>query len=529
MAEPPQGFVVPITGIQGQTLYDGNGNPALKLGVSPPTLQNAQLLDASGNILVDLTTTNAASTMATGPLDLVLDAKRDFGAAGSNQSTTGSITAGSTTLTVASTIDFRVGQGISVGGAGISGSNLVSKIVAISGTTITLQGAAGTTVTNAGVNHDDTAALQAWANVSGKHYLPSGTYNLSSSVTLGIGDYDCDTGAIIQSNGAPGDAILLASGNWGGRRVILPDIVGFTSGAALHVVGAAQAYIYVANISSCLSGILIESTTTQQTVNDTFEFWGIGAGVTYAIHFKAADSTHILQGHLIRGNFINGNKVGIYLDAPNGSTPAWQSNIIDVPSIDGDGAPGTYGIYCPNSALVNGISFRCAAFFGGFTSGYVIMSNANGVNFELYFASTPTASQMTVVGNNNTIVNTNERVETPLNAQAITAATASGSQSTFNGGALLVYNRTRILLPVPALTAGQTADFYIYHAFTTGYTNNVRVTPRYSAPFVVVAVEDESVVAGVDGLTSANQVHIRILATGSVAAGNYEVDVEVYG
>lgn len=42
----------------------------------------------------------------------------DYGASGSNQSTTGTITTGTNTLTVASAIDFKVGQGIRVVGAG---------------------------------------------------------------------------------------------------------------------------------------------------------------------------------------------------------------------------------------------------------------------------------------------------------------------------------------------------------------------------------------------------------------------------
>jgi hypothetical protein len=91
---------------------------------------------------------------------------RETFASGSSQSTTGSITAGQTTLTVASAIDFKVGQGISVAGAGASGGLLVSQIVAISGTTFTLAAAAGTTVSNATVNHDDTAAIQAALNAA---------------------------------------------------------------------------------------------------------------------------------------------------------------------------------------------------------------------------------------------------------------------------------------------------------------------------------------------------------------------------
>jgi len=73
-------------------------------------------------------------------LDIVVDAKRDFGASGSNQTTTGSITAGSNQLSVASAIDFVVGQGISVVNAGP-----LPSISAPAAPTVTATGTTGTT------------------------------------------------------------------------------------------------------------------------------------------------------------------------------------------------------------------------------------------------------------------------------------------------------------------------------------------------------------------------------------------------
>lgn len=58
-------------------------------------------------------------------LDLSLDMQRDFGASGSNFTTTGTTIAGSTTLTLTAAGDFQNGQGITIFGAG----NVLSNVV----------------------------------------------------------------------------------------------------------------------------------------------------------------------------------------------------------------------------------------------------------------------------------------------------------------------------------------------------------------------------------------------------------------
>lgn len=126
---------------------------------------------------------------------------KDYGASGSAQTTTGTISAGSTSLAVASAIDFAVGQGISVYQAGAASALLVAKITAISGTTITLDTAAGTSKTSVAVAHDDTAALQAAINATpapgGITVVPSGYYNVSGAtgLTLRSGTWFIGSGA----------------------------------------------------------------------------------------------------------------------------------------------------------------------------------------------------------------------------------------------------------------------------------------------------------------------------------------------
>jgi len=114
---------------------------------------------------------------------------RAFGASGSANQTTGSITAGEYELTLTDAKDFADGMGISVAGAGASGATLIATISSGGGTTIlTLATAASTTVTSATVEHDDATAIQAGINAcvsSGKTLIvPAGTYNIETALTV---------------------------------------------------------------------------------------------------------------------------------------------------------------------------------------------------------------------------------------------------------------------------------------------------------------------------------------------------------
>src|ERR1035438_7987983 len=84
-----------------------------------------------------------------------------YNASGSATKTTGTISASSNSLVVASNASFAVGQGILVFGAGASGANLVTSISFVNGTTVILAATASTGVTGAVVQHDDTVAINA--------------------------------------------------------------------------------------------------------------------------------------------------------------------------------------------------------------------------------------------------------------------------------------------------------------------------------------------------------------------------------
>ena len=101
-------------------------------------------------------------TSAAIALGLDVDVVRDYDASGSTLTTRGSMTAGSPTLTLASPLDFRNGQGIAVEGAGPDGQLLVTTIIGGGGTAVlTLAAPAGSAVTDALIQHDDSQAWQA--------------------------------------------------------------------------------------------------------------------------------------------------------------------------------------------------------------------------------------------------------------------------------------------------------------------------------------------------------------------------------
>jgi len=113
-------------------------------------------------------------------LDLTLDVKRDFGASGSSQSTTGSISAGSNVLTLTNAIDFQGGQGISIANAGP-----LPTISAPGAPTVTATGTTGTTTWAYAVaaldgKGGETAASPVTTITNGNATLSSTNYNAIS-------------------------------------------------------------------------------------------------------------------------------------------------------------------------------------------------------------------------------------------------------------------------------------------------------------------------------------------------------------
>ena len=150
-----------------------------------------------------------------------------FGASGSALTTTGSITSGTPTLTIASSLDFVNGQGILVAGAGTAGADLVTTISSGAGTTtLTLANNAGTTVATVLTQHDDTVAIQAAIDSINTAAVGGGT------VEFPDGTYRCN--GILTTAGGHGNSII---------AIVGPVNGGAALGNVVKLKGITSAYV----------------------------------------------------------------------------------------------------------------------------------------------------------------------------------------------------------------------------------------------------------------------------------------------
>jgi hypothetical protein len=118
------------------------------------------------------------------PVDLATDAT-------GGSRTTGTVGAGSNSLTVGNIRDFKKGMGIAIQGAGTAGGVHITKITAIpNSTTVTLQNAAVTAVTGARVDHAEDLVFQAILDAGSTTHsntiiVPEGQYLFARGLTTG--------------------------------------------------------------------------------------------------------------------------------------------------------------------------------------------------------------------------------------------------------------------------------------------------------------------------------------------------------
>lgn len=117
-----------------------------------------------------------APSQAARLLDLVYDVRRDFGASGSDQTTTGSITAGSNILTLTEPIDFQDGQGILILGAG-SASTLATPAAP----TVTVEGTTGTSTWGYAIAFRDPNLITGTSAASSPTTITTGASTLSTT------------------------------------------------------------------------------------------------------------------------------------------------------------------------------------------------------------------------------------------------------------------------------------------------------------------------------------------------------------
>jgi HoxN/HupN/NixA family high-affinity nickel-transporter len=193
-------------------LFWDNTNKRLGIATTSPFTT----LSVTGNGFFSGTLTTGTTVLdpalgISGP-NIPIDPVTSYHAAGTIATTTGSIAASSNLLTVANAAGWSIGQGLDVAGAGSGGADLITSVTNISGTTFTLGANAISSVSNAIVNHDDTAALNA-AIASGRPvHLRKGNYNVTSQLTMStptsfVGDGVYST--IIWNRGTTNDVLRI--------------------------------------------------------------------------------------------------------------------------------------------------------------------------------------------------------------------------------------------------------------------------------------------------------------------------------
>ena len=124
-----------------------------------------------GNLFSFVAQRGGNSTVA-GPRPYIDVTSPVFGAIadGGAEQASGTIASGSNQLTIAPGIGtWKVGMGLHVDGAGASGDVLLAHITAINGSIFTLDRNAGTSVSSASVQDDDTLAIEGALNAYAPH------------------------------------------------------------------------------------------------------------------------------------------------------------------------------------------------------------------------------------------------------------------------------------------------------------------------------------------------------------------------
>ena len=382
---------------------------------------------------------------------------------------------------------------------------------------------------------DDTIAIQSARTVAlaskGTLMFVAGIGNYRMSTPLNVTPaFNIQTfgNATLEAIGASTNGVVFGVGNYGSNFYKLPSIANFVNGIGLYLLGANLAYIEVPNIANCVSGLQIEANTDNPTALDNTIIGGTINNCTSGsgVHFKCTNNSDTIQGTIIKFNFLTVNKYSIYYDCPTSITPNWDDVLIQTEAIEGASLAGSIGIYGPNGFPPSRCLIQARTFFGGFAVAD-ISGGGNHNTFELAFDASPEYTHINLNGVGNRIKNLGSGYSGPITGTPITASTTSGSRATFNGGVSLGANKLFVQLAVSTLAAGATQDFYIYSPFTTGYSNMLNATQHFNQPLVIQCIEDASIRVGIDGLSSANQIHIRVLAVAAVTASNQQITVEV--
>ena len=230
----------------------------------------------------------------------------------------GSINSGSPTLTLATTAGWQAGYGITVAGAGTSGALLKTTVLAVaSSTTLTLAANAGTTVTNAEINYDDTAAMLSALASQKNLTVESGHYNVTGQMTLTFPQIVQCSGpgtTVFYNRGTTNNVFNITTSNAFVRDCTIAQAIDVTPTAGYaEVMG-----VGVADPSDMIYGGGFEHTNTI----DTYGEQQINQGVIYASMF---------MNRLYGGPAAGSSAISVNNPAPGGDI-AWLGEDIECES-----------------------------------------------------------------------------------------------------------------------------------------------------------------------------------------------------
>jgi hypothetical protein len=403
---------------------------------------------------------------------------------------------------------------------------------------------AGPFVVPAGYTSADVqaAVTEAYEEGKGTVYLPSGTYEFTSTVEITKPVSILSSGAaVIRLEGV--DGFLFRGFNAAGTRVELPNIVG--GHVQVRLLGTSFMNLYVGQCIGGDVGIQLEiAPGSGQTLDNNIFFQAIST-MKYGVRMVAnAPLPLYMQGNVISGNFIVfcQNAVDIHgADTSDNVT----INIFDIAAIDGGFLKGSTGITLSGEKKFagGGNTFKVPSFFGGFDEA-TKNSYIDFPNFLNYFylrvadATLDYANLVNLTeGGASPFLGGNKLVfpttfGTPLLGEpAIKTVPDVPDRSLFNGGKTISYNTLRLSCAVKALAPNGHQDFYFFTPLLDGYTNNIQATVSDDGGnSYTVSIEDESVFDGTDGRHGADQVHIRLRNAGAHAdATTVVINVDING
>jgi len=294
----------------------------------------------------------------------------DHHASGSIATTTGTISSGSNSLSVASASGWEVGMGIAVANAGTGGNTeLITSVTAINGTTFTLANNASATATGQTVRHDDTVALQAAFDSAKNVHLRAGNYNVTGLLTLNVSKMVIGDGPVGRGNTSTGDALTSIFQN-----STTTGTIKITKGYSI----LRDFSIQMASGKTPTAGYGIEVASTAST-ND--RFYDIANMVIYGTFGGLKIGTAISHGHF-RNLQISvasaSTEAAIYYNNPSPAGDNFFTDIICLTILSG--TPGAKGIHIVAGDVTGWTNVKTL----NFDNDLLIDASVSSVNFQKF-------------------------------------------------------------------------------------------------------------------------------------------------